>query len=962
MRIPLLFLICFLVTQIKSQNIDSLQIESWFSSAENYLLEDQLDSFDHYNQKVFQGLEQNNDLAGWIEKRKKFAKLILIEKNQAAEALTYLEPAFVDNLFRYPESDLEWQNLGYLYVFSAYLRNEEFQEYDLAEKDYSLARQILVDCLGENDGYIAEFLLLPLSEIYTKKGDYTAAEALVRKFYNIFMEEGNYPMAASALSNLSIIYRDLEKYDQAIRVCKKGIEMKGADEVALGLLNSNLAQSLYLSSQNEEGLIAAAEASRYFNILRDYDWWKEIAEAWLAVNLGLTGDIHSSMGDFNNANINFGEAELLFNNLYDNKYSRDYGKLYQAWGMSKIAEGDYNGGLELFQESLKSMLPLFKAENPILNPNAKDLYAENTLMEALQGKAIAFGHLFDQVNQVEYLEAALECHELIFEVEKLLRQSYYFEKSKLYNIEESRERCEHAISICLKLAKEKKDPSYNEKAFEFAELSKSVLLLEAFLKNNSINNLDLPEDLKLAEQSLLKEIAAEQEELYNLESAMEPDSVQIQEKRESLYNLKKQFADWMAEISVQHKAYYDNRFNETVVSVSEIQQKLVDGNTSLLEYFVGKESIHLFVVNKDDFQVLELTKAPSLEEDIARLLQSIGQYSKTENAAQLCSDYTRLGQELFDFLLGVAEEKKWLKKDVIVIPSGQLALLPFDVLLAEKPEKECQFNSYPYALHKYNFSYGYSATLQYRLNELPSIRNGELLGFGPAFNGSSNWGKLKDNVALLEELQKEWKGIYELNDSATISRLEHALLQGAFEIIHFSTHAEANTEKGDFSFIVFADGDGGYDSLYVNDIYQLKVLSDLVILGACETAQGTLHKGEGVISLARAFLQTGSRSVLTTLWSVYDGTNKKVLLDFYANLDDGLSKSEALRQAKIARTKLDSRSAHPVFWAAYTPYGDMGGIRKEKIPAWALFLAGGLFLYFMAMMIRSRAKRLAREL
>ncbi len=915
-----------------SSPVDSLVTEEWFEQALVHYDNGNTDSFELMYEKVATALKRQDDLKGWIVKHKNLGKKALLDGNDPNASVVFLEKAFEENLFRTPASEEEWEELGYLYIFAGYVQNNEFESFEKAKDFYNYARKILVEKLGIKDYYVARYLFIPLSVIHTIHGDYNAAETLLKQCVQIGLDEDAPEFAARALSDLSVVYLDLGRHQEVVRTCNQGLALGIEDEVALGLLNSNLAKGQLELGRIEESLRSINNSDRYFNILFEAGWGKT-ALGWLFVNKSIEGTIYSKLGNFYLANVSLLEAENYLDNINDNYYDRDYGKLYLSWGGIKLEEKKYEEALSLFHKSLQSMLPSFKAENPTINPSIDLLYPENTLMDALLGKAKAFDHLYKTQKNIHFLEVALECHELIFEVEKLLRESYYYEHSKLFNLEESRERCEHAVSVCMKLAKEKDKGFYQQKAFEFAERSKSVLLLETFMNNNALEESGLSEQL-LAEEKFFRQKTGDlEEDIYRMEADSLPDEAEIQKRREALYNLKKQYADWQKDIQKDYSQYYNNRYNEKVLSINEAQSSLVGKNQTLLEYFVGDSMIYLFVINKQGYEVIEIPKPQSFESDVLSFLESIQGYIHSDQPQEYCDNFTRLGYELYQLLLGKAEKKGLLKENVTVIPSGIMSFVQFDALLTKNPKEHCQFNQYPYALYDHTFSYGYSVTLQYYLGALPdrNYRN-QLFGIAPEFSGNNGWGALSANVTLLQSLEKVWEGVFAINNEATINKLNEALRQGSFEIIHFSTHAQANSGQGNFSFIVFSDANGDYDSLYVKDIYQLKILSEMVVLGACETAKGTLYNGEGVISLARAFMQSGSKSVITTMWSVYDGTNKNVMLDFYDNLKNGMTKSQALRQAKINQTRLDSRSAHPVFWAAYVPYGQMDPIRNGKSP------------------------------
>ena len=109
----------------------------------------------------------------------------------------------------------------------------------------------------------------------------------------------------------------------------------------------------------------------------------------------------------------------------------------------------------------------------------------------------------------------------------------------------------------------------------------------------------------------------------------------------------------------------------------------------------------------------------------------------------------------------------------------------------------------------------------------------------------------------------------------------------------------------------------------LQDIYSMEKSANMVVLSACETSLGELIEGEGVMSLARGFFHSGANSVVSTQWKVNDKSSAEIVTTFYKQLKKGKSKSEALRNAKLAY--LDKHSlteASPYYWAPFVVLGD----------------------------------------
>jgi CHAT domain-containing protein len=113
------------------------------------------------------------------------------------------------------------------------------------------------------------------------------------------------------------------------------------------------------------------------------------------------------------------------------------------------------------------------------------------------------------------------------------------------------------------------------------------------------------------------------------------------------------------------------------------------------------------------------------------------------------------------------------------------------------------------------------------------------------------------------------------------------------------------------------------------ELYNLNINADLVVLSACETGVGELLRGEGVISLARAFAYAGAKSIVASLWSVNDQSTMQIMENFYVELKAGKPKNIALANAKRNYlTQNPGIQAHPFFWAAFIGLGDMTALKN----------------------------------
>jgi CHAT domain-containing protein len=93
----------------------------------------------------------------------------------------------------------------------------------------------------------------------------------------------------------------------------------------------------------------------------------------------------------------------------------------------------------------------------------------------------------------------------------------------------------------------------------------------------------------------------------------------------------------------------------------------------------------------------------------------------------------------------------------------------------------------------------------------------------------------------------------------------------------------------------------------------------LVVLSACETGLGEIHKGEGGFGLRRAFVLAGAKTLVMSLWKVPDEIIQKLMAEFYRNIQAGRPCAAALREAQLA---IRAEYSDPFNWGAFIFQGN----------------------------------------
>lgn len=252
--------------------------------------------------------------------------------------------------------------------------------------------------------------------------------------------------------------------------------------------------------------------------------------------------------------------------------------------------------------------------------------------------------------------------------------------------------------------------------------------------------------------------------------------------------------------------------------------------------------------------------------------------------------------------------------ELVIVPSGPLALLPFAVL----PVHDDVPLGLRYAL-RYAPSLQVLAELEARPGD-PLPVQGALVVGNPDMPDSLRLDPLKSAESEAAWVAERLGTRHLTGPAATEAAVRERMATAS--LVHLATHAlaYASTSHARESYIVLGRDTREDGILTVGEVLDElpDMRAELVVLSACQTGLGGLNQAEGTLGFQRAFLARGARGVLVSQWSVDDAPTALLMQEFYANWIGGLSKAEALRHAQIAVAKVDPR---PRSWAAFQMVG-----------------------------------------
>ncbi len=771
---------------------------------------------------------------------------------------------------------------------------------------------------------------------------------------------------ANLYNNIGICLDNIGDFDKALEYYRQALAIRSSQltdpHPQIAQSHNNIGLCLLDKGEREEALQAFQKAvdiySRHYG--RDH---QDIADVYLNI-----GSVYFELQD-EALFTEYNKALDIYKRTLSDKHpsiALCYNNLANAYdGLNNFEKAS-----ELYQQALEIMTYNYGAVHPDVamshfnigvsyffagkDQKAKDAYDQ--CLEALgynnEGRAS-----FDEVNDhqillrlfksmsdveiesynstrdISRLDQAFDYYKDIDRLLDYLRNQYEASGSKLMLLDMAHDLYDFAIELGVVLHQLTNEEKYIRQAFQYSEKSKGILLLEALQKTEAEEFSGVPSNIIAEINDLERAIGdLEKQRFLAWQKASSQKDNQIEGLNDLIFEKKQLLSQQIAAVERNFPDYYNLRYETATLPVSEVQEKLLAPNQTILEYFLGGESLHIFVINKDDFRVVSLGLDTIFFNALDNYNISIRNFSSASSAElnQNLEKYVSSSYALYQFLIKPVENL--LAERLLIIPDEELGFISFGALLSDYPEQANGLKTHPYLIRDYSISYNYSIRLFKEMIERTGRKGLQpYLGLAPEFEKGNENGlyPLKFNGQEIQGITKlvGGKGIYD----AEASKSRFLELQSRYKIVHLATHGKANSASGDYSFLAFSEtpeAKGEEALLYVREIYNMATNAEMVMLSACETSVGELLKGEGIASIARSFSYAGAQSLMATQWSVDDKATHDLVQLFFEKIKQGLSKDKAMQAAMLDFLDTNGLAkAHPYFWASFVPIGNMEDLK-----------------------------------
>ena len=753
-----------------------------------------------------------------------------------------------------------------------------------------------------------------IGDVYNFRSNYQEAHTYYKKAYNLYVEKfgKNHPKTLRVAEGIASM---LSKIDGKQLVALKMLESiqatyleKYGKESGQIAKNITAIGNIYFDIGEVEKAISALEASVEIRkkvygenhpttatgirlLASSYLKNKQYKEAEITFEKGLS--IYSSLPEV------LSDRTILFNGLATIYKEKGNIKKANEYLDSAFVSNGFRANQPIYEQI--EDLPLFITTLKLKLENIDKCFQRNGSIECFENLDHNI-HLLQEV--VTYVRSGA--------VENRSKQTVEYQLSEVYTL---------SAHLMNDLFQKTNKPEYFEQSLALADAVKNAILLSKLQFDNLKSFADVP--LEMIEQEQLL-----RSELFSLErglSKAEADKAQIIEdqlfeKRTALYDLNEVFKQ-------KYPAFFDLKHQNKGVRFDQIQDHILKEKQALILIDVNPKEVLIYCVSKNDFFT---NKFPTkeIESDLSAL---------QEVADIELEDFLKSSHSIYEKLLHpILKKLPATINNLIIVPDEKYTYFPFESLVVKSSTGDSK-----YLFENYAISYAYSTALLVENYKRGNGNRNGLLAVAPVYKNDVFADQLESDKALaklvrsgnyhlpgaLEEagmIAEISKGKTLLNEKATEATFKKSA--GNFSALHLSMHAIMDeTDPMNSRLLFYKDSTTNDDGmLHAHELYELDLNAELVVLSACNTGQGQILYGEGVMSISRAFAYAGVPSTIMSLWKVPDESTSKIMISFYEHLKAGKTKSEALRNAKLDyfHSVIAPEQRHPYYWAGFILSGN----------------------------------------
>nr|WP_286670456.1 CHAT domain-containing protein [Fodinibius salsisoli] len=770
---------------------------------------------------------------------------------------------------------------------------------------------------------------------YYYQGDYQRALDHMKNATQVLADfhGENHRLVAAGYNNVGIVYSEMDELDKATDYLKKALAIKkklldnGHPDIAIAY--QNLGAIHYDMGQYDEAITHYKQAESLY-----LDHFPE-GHPELANTYANLGQAYANKQSYDKA-LDYYQQDLQINLdklRADHPFIGDtYTKIGETHGMA----GNYEQALKYFRQAADIFIRGSGSEVAAQQLPIEEVLYPTQLVETLQQQARVLQKYADQSGETSPLKQAMQTYLKLTQLVGDLQKSYHRKTSKLQLRKRSAEIYKQGFTTACQLLQKTGNADYKEYAFYFAEKSSGQLLLEQLQHLQARKFAGVPDTLIEQEYELKSRLTTLQEKLkVQAEPSQSTDSLRRRSLEDSLFHSRQALTQHMEQVEQGYPSYYELMYQPLVVRAAEVRRKMLAGNQTMIRYFWGSDDLYAFVLTEEETRLRRLPVDSLLEESIIRYRKQMREVNSVkafvEESYYL---YTQLFDPLRDLIQG---------NQLTIIPDGPLHHLPFESLVTHAITEDAaeRFHELPYLVKDFTISYAPSASyLQVSRATTTDERQRSFLGVAPGFDPDQKAGRQRSYPhsdrplsplplskrevetlgTLFEEehsfLTPEGQPALFLEDEATENAFKDIPLTN-YRYIHLATHAVVSEEDPGQSAILFSTSEPQDDGvLYTSEIYNLQLDARLVALSACKTGIGSMARGEGMMSLSRAFQYAGAQNLLVSLWDVDDRSSARLMEDFYRHhlQDEGMPL--ALQRTKRQMIK-GVQYAHPKYWAPF---------------------------------------------